>query len=73
MCRVTFAVSNGFDLPMGDGNATCFAELGHLGVLDAGNALMKVAFVSYHSPPPKSDLWQFVMIDDHILVQATAS
>ena len=58
-------------LPMGDRNATCFAELGHLGVLDAAGALDRDALVSYHSPPPRDDLWQFVMIDDHILIQAT--
>ena len=29
--------------------------------------------MSYHSPPPRSELWQFVMIGNHILVQATAS
>ena len=58
-------------LPMGDRNATCFAELGHLGVLDTAGALDREALVSYHSPPPRDDLWQFVMIDDHIVIQAT--
>ena len=39
-------------LLMGDRNAPCFAELGHLGVLDAAGALGLDALVSYHSPPP---------------------
>ena len=56
-------------LPMGDRNATDFAQLAHLGVLRQGNALAESGYVSYRSAPPAGDLWQFVMIDDHIVVQ----
>ena len=56
-------------LPMGDKNATDFGELAHLGVLDAGGALRDDALVSYRSAPPRGNLWQLVMIDDHIVIQ----
>ena len=55
-------------LPMGDVNATDFAQLAHLGVLAEGDALSRPGLVSYRSPPPASFPWQLVMVDDHIVV-----
>ena len=45
-------------LPMGDRNATDFAQLAHLGVLREGAALEESGYVSYRSTPPASDTWQ---------------
>ena len=60
-------------LPMGDTNATDYGQLAHLGVLREGEALDESAYVSCRSSPPAGDLWQVVMIDDHMVVQVYES
>ena len=52
-------------LPMGDVNATDYAEVAHANVLAAGGALDMDALLSYREPMPAGRLLQMLMIDDH--------
>ncbi len=52
-------------LPMGDVNATDFAEVAHANVLAAGGALDMEAWMSYRAPTPAGRLLQLLMVDDH--------
>jgi len=56
-------------LPMGDLNATCFAEVAHLNLLREHGACDLAALASYRQPPPRGDLWEMLMVDDHIVTQ----
>jgi len=55
-------------LPMGDRNATDFAEVGHLGLLRSAGAARPEHLVTYRSPFPRSNVVQTVMIDDNIVL-----
>ena len=56
-------------LPMGDLNATCFAEVAHLNLLRHHGACDLANFASYRQPPPRGDLWELLMVDDHVVAQ----
>ncbi len=56
-------------LPMGDRNATDFGELAHLGVLRSVGLAQGHELASYRTAPPRGDVWEFVMIDDHIVTE----
>ena len=56
-------------LPMGDLNATCFAEVSHMNLLREHGACDLVNLASYRQPPPRGDLWEFLMVDDHVVTQ----
>ncbi len=56
-------------LPMGDRNATDFAQIAHLGVLARHGGASMDELVSYRSPLPGNDTLELVMVDDHIVVQ----
>ena len=56
-------------LPMGDLNATCFAEVAHLNVLREHGACDMKNLASYRQPPPRGSLWEMLMVDDHVVVQ----
>ena len=56
-------------LPMGDLNATCFAEVSHMNLLREHGACDLVNLASYRQPPPRGDMWEFLMVDDHIVIQ----
>ena len=56
-------------LPMGDLNATCFAEVSHMNLLRAHGACDLKNLASYRQPPPRGSLWEFLMVDDHIVAQ----
>ena len=56
-------------LPMGDLNATCFAEVSHLNLLRKHGACDLNHLASYRQPPPRGDLWEMLMVDDHVVTQ----
>ena len=56
-------------LPMGDLNATCFAEVAHLNLLRKHGACSLADLASYRQPPPRGDLWEMLMVDDHVVAQ----
>ena len=56
-------------LPMGDLYATCFAEVSHMNLLRAHGACDLENMASYRQPPPRESLWEFPMVDDHIVTQ----
>ena len=56
-------------LPMRDLNATCFAEVSHMNLLRAHGACDLKNMASYRQPPPRGSLWEFLMVDDHIVTQ----
>ena len=56
-------------LPMGDLNATCFAEVAHLNLLRKHGACDLNNLASYRQPPPRGDLWEILMVDDHVVTQ----
>ena len=56
-------------LAMGDINGTDYAQVGHLGILDAGDGLVPKGLVTYRKPFPRGSLSQGIYIDDHVLVQ----
>ena len=60
-------------LPMGDLNATCFAEVSHLNLLRQHGACDLENLASYRQPPPRGDLWEFLMVDDHLVTQDVPS
>jgi len=55
-------------VPMGDVNATDFAEVGHLNMLRCQGAAQASELLSYHSPAPRGGTMQAVMIDDNVIV-----
>ena len=57
-------------LPMGDLNATDFAQVAHLGVLRAGGCAALESLVSYRSPAPRGKVGEWVMVDDRIVTCA---
>ena len=54
-------------LPMGDLNATDFAQVAHLGVLRAGGCARPASLVSYRSPAPRGSVGEWVMVDDRVV------
>ena len=56
-------------LPMGDLNATCFAEVSHMNLLRKHGACDLADLASYRQPPPRGDLWEMLMVDDHVVLQ----
>ena len=56
-------------LPMGDLNATCFAEVAHMNLLREHGACDLKNLASYRQPPPRGSLWEMLMVDDHIVTQ----
>ena len=56
-------------LPMGDLNATCFAEVSHMNLLREQGACDLANLASYRQPPPRGALWELLMVDDHIVTQ----
>ena len=56
-------------LPMGDLNATCFAEVAHMNLLREHGACDLANLASYRQAPPRGELWEVLMVDDHIVTQ----
>ena len=56
-------------MPMGDLNATCFAEVAHLNLLRGHGACDLSDLASYRQPPPRGDMWEMLMVDDHVVTQ----
>ena len=55
--------------PMGELNATCFAEVSHLNLLRAHCACDMENLASYRQPPPRGPLWDILMVDDHVVTE----
>ena len=55
-------------LPMGDKNATDFAQAGHVGLLRAHGGALPEELVTYRAPFPRGEAWQTVMVDDNVIV-----
>ena len=56
-------------LPMGDGNAVDYAQVGHCNVLRAGGALRSEHLIAYRDPWPRGPTAEGVMVDDHVVTQ----
>ena len=56
-------------LPMGDGNAVDYAQIGHCNVLRAGGALRGEHLIAYRDPWPRGPTAEGVMVDDHVVTQ----
>ena len=56
-------------MPMGDLNATCFAEVAHLNLPRAHGACDMANLASYRQPPPRGHLWEMLMVDDHVVTE----
>ena len=54
-------------LPMGDLNATDFAEVSHINLLREQGACDLANLASYRQPPPRGSMWELLMVDDHIV------
>ena len=56
-------------LPMGDGNAVDYAQVGHCNVLREGGALRSEHLIAYRDPWPRGPTAEGVMVDDHVVTQ----
>ena len=56
-------------LPMGDGNAVDYAQVGHCNVLRAGGAMLSEHLIAYRDPWPRGPTAEGVMVDDHVVTQ----
>ena len=55
-------------LAMGDVNASDWAQLGHVGVLEGAGAMRRSEAVVYRAPLPAGSTLEGVYIDDHLFV-----
>ena len=56
-------------LPMGDGNAVDYAQLGHCNVLRSEGAMQDAHLIAYRDPWPRGPTAEGAMVDDHGVLQ----
>ena len=60
-------------LPMGDGNAVDYAQVGHCNALRRGGAMRDEHLVAYREPWPRGPTAEGAMVDDHGVLQVVRS